>query len=48
MRWPTRSSMTRRYILNDIPKYHEGGASVRFEIEMFRPVVMKGRLEMIK
>lgn len=36
------------YVLNDIPEDYEGGASVRFEIEMFRPVVMKGRLEMIK
>jgi hypothetical protein len=36
------------FILNDLPEDSELGAKVRFEIEMFRPIILKGKLEDVK
>lgn len=32
------------FILNDLPEDGQGGANIRFEIEMFRPTVLRGDL----
>ena len=36
------------FILNDMPEDYEGGASIKFEIEMFRPIVLHGELDLVK
>ena len=36
------------FILNDIPDDSEGGPNIRFEIEMFKPIVLHGDLSKIK
>lgn len=36
------------FILNDIPEDSENGPNIRFEIEMFRPVVLHGNLAIIE
>lgn len=35
------------FILNDLPEDTAGGASIRFELEMFRPVILQGDLRAI-